>query len=205
MDHGRLRELVKSKDNSIEPDISFMRPGRLSPSALSSKHRLPLLTGTLLPVSIVPLVNLDQKLASLSQQSSSVQIARTCTVANGPASNPILISRPTYSPASAVLTQFPTANDPAVDFPKDKSEPVTGHLLGWRRASAKAETTPALKVLLAENNPQPPLMAEERDIVESYANVVKPVDFHQFRNAVKQIGVFWTLVNEAPPDGATVG
>jgi CheY-like chemotaxis protein len=45
---------------------------------------------------------------------------------------------------------------------------------------------------------------EERDIVESYklgvnAYVVKPVDFHQFVGAIKQIGVFWALVNEPPP------
>jgi CheY-like chemotaxis protein len=45
---------------------------------------------------------------------------------------------------------------------------------------------------------------EERDIVESYklgvnAYVVKPVDFHQFVDAIKQIGAFWALVNEPPP------
>lgn len=45
---------------------------------------------------------------------------------------------------------------------------------------------------------------EERDIIESYklgvnAYVVKPVDFHQFLEAIKQIGVFWALVNEPPP------
>jgi CheY-like chemotaxis protein len=48
---------------------------------------------------------------------------------------------------------------------------------------------------------------EERDIVESYelgvnAYVVKPVDFHQFVEAVKQIGAFWAVVNEPPPDNA---
>jgi|SRR5882672_7607081 len=45
---------------------------------------------------------------------------------------------------------------------------------------------------------------EERDLVESYrlgvnAFVVKPVDFHQFVDAIKQIGAFWALVNEPPP------
>jgi len=48
---------------------------------------------------------------------------------------------------------------------------------------------------------------EERDIVESYklgvnAYVVKPVDFHQFVEAIKQIGWFWALVNEPPPETA---
>jgi DNA-binding response OmpR family regulator len=45
---------------------------------------------------------------------------------------------------------------------------------------------------------------EERDMVASYelgvnAYVVKPVDFHEFVNAVKELGVFWAVVNEPPP------
>jgi CheY-like chemotaxis protein len=45
---------------------------------------------------------------------------------------------------------------------------------------------------------------EERDMVASYklgvnAYVVKPVDFHEFINAVKELGVFWALINEPPP------
>jgi CheY-like chemotaxis protein len=45
---------------------------------------------------------------------------------------------------------------------------------------------------------------EERDLVESYklgvnAYVVKPVDFHEFMNAVEKLGVFWAIVNEPPP------
>lgn len=45
---------------------------------------------------------------------------------------------------------------------------------------------------------------EERDIVESYqlgvnAYVVKPIDFHDFVHAVKEIGLFWAVINEAPP------
>jgi len=45
---------------------------------------------------------------------------------------------------------------------------------------------------------------EESDLVETYnlganAYVVKPVDFHAFAEAVRRLGVFWLLVNEAPP------
>ncbi len=31
------------------------------------------------------------------------------------------------------------------------------------------------------------------------AYVVKPVDFHEFVNAVKELGVFWAIINEPPP------
>ena len=45
---------------------------------------------------------------------------------------------------------------------------------------------------------------EEKDLVESYklgvnAYVVKPVDFQDFVGAVKQLGVFWAVINESPP------
>jgi CheY-like chemotaxis protein len=45
---------------------------------------------------------------------------------------------------------------------------------------------------------------EERDMAASYklgvnAYVVKPVDFHDFVNAVKELGVFWAIINEPPP------
>src|ERR1700745_3144588 len=45
---------------------------------------------------------------------------------------------------------------------------------------------------------------EEKDMVASYrlgvnAYVVKPVDFHEFVNAVRELGVFWALTNQPPP------
>lgn len=45
---------------------------------------------------------------------------------------------------------------------------------------------------------------EDKDWLESYklgvnAYVVKPVDFHAFVEAVKELGVFWAVINEPPP------
>src|ERR1700749_882321 len=45
---------------------------------------------------------------------------------------------------------------------------------------------------------------EEKDMLASYqlggnAYVVKPVDFHEFVNAVKELCVFWAVINEPPP------
>jgi DNA-binding response OmpR family regulator len=45
---------------------------------------------------------------------------------------------------------------------------------------------------------------EERDMVASYrlgvnAYVVKPVDFHEFVNAIRELGIFWGIINQPPP------
>jgi CheY-like chemotaxis protein len=45
---------------------------------------------------------------------------------------------------------------------------------------------------------------EEKDLILSYdlgvnAFVVKPVDFSQFLQAIRALGMFWALVNEPPP------
>ena len=45
---------------------------------------------------------------------------------------------------------------------------------------------------------------EEKDMVASYrlgvnAYVVKPVDIHEFVNAIRELGFFWAIINEPPP------
>ncbi|HVN07880.1 MAG TPA: response regulator [Patescibacteria group bacterium] len=46
---------------------------------------------------------------------------------------------------------------------------------------------------------------EESDVVRGYRNgansyVQKPVDFEQFREAVRQLGLYWVVTNEPPPE-----
>jgi two-component system response regulator len=48
---------------------------------------------------------------------------------------------------------------------------------------------------------------EQQDLVNSYqlgvnAFIQKPVDFESFRDTVKQVGLFWLVVNRPPPDAA---
>ena len=51
---------------------------------------------------------------------------------------------------------------------------------------------------------------EESDLVASYrlgvnAYVVKPVEFSRFVEAVRRLGVFWAVINEAPPGSVRKG
>lgn len=48
---------------------------------------------------------------------------------------------------------------------------------------------------------------EEQDMANSYqlgvnSYIYKPVDFHQFRERVKQQGFYWLVVNQPPPPSA---
>jgi len=48
---------------------------------------------------------------------------------------------------------------------------------------------------------------EERDLIDGYrlgvnAYAQKPVDFEQFSETVRQIGMFWMLINQPSPQGA---
>ena len=45
---------------------------------------------------------------------------------------------------------------------------------------------------------------EEKDLVSSYnlgvnAYVVKPVDFHEFVDSLRELGLFWAVINQPPP------
>jgi len=68
-----------------------------------------------------------------------------------------------------------------------------------RRLRADERTRFLPVVVLASSN-------EDQDVVNSYqlgANsyIRKPVDFVQFIDAARQLGIYWLLLNEAPPKG----
>ena len=50
---------------------------------------------------------------------------------------------------------------------------------------------------------------EDQDLIKSYSNgansyIRKPVDFIQFTEAVRQLGLYWLVLNEVPPQGGGV-
>ena len=88
-----------------------------------------------------------------------------------------------------------TKGNPAVLLLDLKMPKVDGlEVLKQVRSDAKLKLIPV--VVLTSSR-------EERDMMGSYqlgvnAYVVKPVDFHEFVNAVKELGIFWAVINEPP-------
>ncbi|MDK2744287.1 MAG: response regulator [Nitrospira sp.] len=89
--------------------------------------------------------------------------------------------------------------NPAVVFLDLKMPKVNG-LEVLRTIKADSNLRPIPVVMLTSSR-------EERDLAESYAlganaYVVKPVEFHKFLSAVKELGTFWGLINEPPPESS---
>ena len=87
-------------------------------------------------------------------------------------------------------------DNPAVILVDLKMPKVDG-LEVLRRIKGDAELKTIPVVILTSSR-------EERDLVEGYqlgvnAYVVKPIHFDEFVKAVGQLGVFWALINEPPP------
>lgn len=59
------------------------------------------------------------------------------------------------------------------------------------------ETTRTIPVVILTSS------REERDIIESYnlgvnSYIVKPIDFEQFTEAIRDVGLYWLLLNQVP-------
>lgn len=86
--------------------------------------------------------------------------------------------------------------DPAVVLLDLKLPKVDGlEVLEQIKNDARLRATPV--VMLTSSR-------EERDLVKSYslgvnAFVVKPVGFEQFFEAIRDLGMFWAVLNEPPP------
>ncbi|MCK9402531.1 MAG: response regulator [Chitinophagaceae bacterium] len=76
--------------------------------------------------------------------------------------------------------------------------PIVDGLEVLRRIRAHEQTRRLPVVILTSSK-------EEQDVATSYdlgvnSYIRKPVDFYQFAEAVKHLGIYWLVLNEPPPD-----
>jgi CheY-like chemotaxis protein len=79
----------------------------------------------------------------------------------------------------------------------DLKLPIIDGLEVLRRIRADERTRRLLVIILTSSK-------EEQDVAASYdlgvnSYIRKPVDFHQFSEAIKLLGLYWLVVNEPPP------
>ncbi len=86
-------------------------------------------------------------------------------------------------------------NHPKVIF-LDLKLPLVDGLEVLRRVKGDPNTRVIPVVVLTSS-------LEERDVVESYklgvnSYIVKPVDFEQFSSAIRDLGLYWVILNQPP-------
>lgn len=116
-------------------------------------------------------------------------------------SNPVVVARDGEQALDYLFGAGAYAGRDAADLPQlvllDLKLPKIDGLGVLKRIRADERTRILPVVILTSSK-------EERDVVNGYrlgANsyVRKPVDFDQFIEAARQLGLYWLLLNEAPP------
>lgn len=84
----------------------------------------------------------------------------------------------------------------------DLKLPKVSGLEVLEKIRANADTHLIPTVILTSSKQEEDLLEGYRLGVNSY--VRKPVDFNEFVEAVRQVGLYWLVLNEAPPQGVTI-
>ena len=115
-------------------------------------------------------------------------------------SNRIYVSRDGAEALDFIFGTGPHAGRSVNDVPKvillDLKLPKVDGLEVLKRVKADPRTRMIPVVVLTSSR-------EESDIVASYhlgvnSYIVKPIDFQQFTEAVRQLGMYWLLLNQPP-------
>lgn len=78
----------------------------------------------------------------------------------------------------------------------DLKMPLVGGIEVLRQCKADERTNQIPIVVLTSSREEPDIQTCYSLGVNSY--IVKPVDFQQFTEAVRQVGLYWLLLNESP-------
>ncbi len=115
--------------------------------------------------------------------------------------NRVVVARDGSEALDYLFAEGAHANREPKELPQvvllDLNLPKIGGLEVLRRIRADQRTKLLPVVILTSSK-------EDKDLLGGYATgansyVVKPVDFTQFAESVRQLGMFWLVVNQPPP------
>ena len=116
--------------------------------------------------------------------------------------NQIVVARDGAEALDFLFCRGPFSNRSPNHPPKlvllDLKLPKVSGLEVLREIKAKPETHAIPVVVMTSSG-------EERDVIDSYklgvnSYIQKPVDFEQFRQTIRTLGLYWLVVNRLPPD-----
>ncbi len=114
--------------------------------------------------------------------------------------NPVVVARDGAEALDYLFRRGAHAGRDVNEVPQvillDLNLPKIGGLDVLKQIRADDKTKMLPVVILTSSN-------EERDLLDGYRNgcnsyVVKPVDFAQFSDAIKQLGLYWLVINQPP-------
>jgi two-component system, response regulator len=115
--------------------------------------------------------------------------------------NKVVVTRDGSAALDYLFARGAYAGRDTKDLPQvvllDLNLPKIGGLEVLRAIRADARTKLLAVVILTSSK-------EDRDLMDGYESgansyIVKPVDFTQFAEAVRQLGIYWLVLNERPP------
>lgn len=144
-----------------------------------------------------------KRILLVEDSSKDVELTLAALQANNLA-NEVVVARDGVAALDYLHRRGPYADEPpghpAVVLLDIKMPRLDGlEVLEQMRSHPTLKTVPV--VMLTSSREEPDL--ERAYGLGANAYVVKPVDFAQFLEAVKQTGAFWAVVNEPPPNRTT--
>ena len=142
-----------------------------------------------------------QKLILLVEDNPDDEVLTLRALNKNRVANKIVVARDGVEALDYLFATGPYVDRDPLDLPQvillDLKLPKVDGMEVLRRIRSDPRTHMLPVVILTSSK-------EEQDLIQAYSNgansyVRKPVDFNQFVEAIGQLGLYWLVLNEAPP------